>query len=662
MILRFLNNLPLRAKFIFPTWVLMTFGLIVLGSAVDHAVVRYLEKSLIDSSKVMAMSAASNLNAAVAFGDVETGREQLHALSADPDLIAARVMTNENWEFASFSRLPDDCYRQGQQILCVNTAVERVSAEIVLGDDKLGEIFLIVSRDNIEEERRALLMYLAAGTAALSILSLVFAQMLHRIVASPLASLHQSMSAIIRLGVVNRSIPVRHNDELGQVTACFNEMVTNLSERDGQLKQTLQELENKSRYISQVMDTMDQGVMVVAPGDNVTYYNPAAEKQLRRFGCAPTDLESLLDVLEPAENMIAISNAIDAHLPLKNVELSHPKTGQVFLISTDPMATAHHSLLQFEDVTAHRESEQRRKFAEMIFDKSQNATLVLSRSLKIKTQNTASIRLFGENRTWEELDVDHRFRATFSEIKALISAGSYQWRGTLMSEAGDDLPCQITAQTLVNHRGKIDGYVVSIVDQTVEMEIKRLNHIANHDLLTGLPNRAHAFDKLSRDHEKGHSMHVLFIDLDGFKAVNDQFGHNIGDELLKVVASRMKSCLPRSDFVARLSGDEFLIAIQDTSSVDSIVKRLLERLSQEMVINQCKPKVSASIGIRRWAENDNTSLATVIEQADKAMYGAKANGKNGFALAKEGSLASQGSLANQDSLANQGSLEAFTEE
>ncbi|WP_420791220.1 diguanylate cyclase domain-containing protein [Enterovibrio gelatinilyticus] len=455
-------------------------------------------------------------------------------------------------------------------------------------------------------------------------------------VASPLASLHQSMSAIIRLGVVNRSIPVRHNDELGQVTACFNEMVTNLSERDGQLKQTLQELENKSRYISQVMDTMDQGVMVIAPGDNVTYYNPAAERQLTRFGCTPTRLESLLGVFEPADNMVAISTAIDAHQPIKNVELIHPETGSVFLISTHPMATALHSLLQFEDVTAQRESEQRRKFAEMIFDKSQNATLVLSRALNIKTQNTASIRLFGENRTWSELDVDKRFRAAFSEIKALISTGSYQWRGMMMSVAGDCLPCQITAQTLVNHRGKIDGYVVSIVDQTVEMEIKRLNHIANHDVLTGLPNRAHAFDKLSRDHDKGHGMHVLFIDLDGFKAVNDQFGHNIGDELLKVVASRMKACLSRYDFVARLSGDEFLIAIQDASSVDGIVSRLLERLSQEMVINHCKPQVSASIGIRRWVANDNASLATVIEQADKAMYGAKANGKNGYAFAQEG--------------------------
>ncbi|CZF86382.1 putative diguanylate cyclase YedQ [Grimontia marina] len=129
-------------------------------------------------------------------------------------------------------------------------------------------------------------------------------------------------------------------------------------------------------------------------------------------------------------------------------------------------------------------------------------------------------------------------------------------------------------------------------------------------------------------------MHVLFIDLDGFKAVNDQFGHQVGDELLKVVAERLKSSVSRRDFVSRLSGDEFLIALYGNAPVDKIASRLLRKLSDEIVINNYKPRVSASIGVRYWAAKDASSLAQVIEQADKAMYDAKANGKNRYSLAE----------------------------
>ncbi|WP_407334062.1 diguanylate cyclase domain-containing protein [Enterovibrio sp. 27052020O] len=636
MIFRFLNNLPLRVKFVLPTWLLMTAGVMFLGMAVDHIVGKNLEKSLISRATVMANAAASNLTAAIAFGDMETGREQLTALSADPDLIAARVVSPNHVEFVSFLRLPIDCGPQDNTIACTDTATEYVVRPIVLGKETLGKIELYISRETIDREHRILLAYLAIGTGLLSFFSLMFAQLLHQFVASPLASLHQSMSAIIRLGVLNRTIPVRHDDELGQLTTCFNEMVMNLSERDSQLKQTLKELEKKSRYISQVLDTMEHGVIVASPGDKVTYYNPAAANQLSRFGCSPTDLDELLVSFEPVSSMMAISRAVDKHLPLTNVELTHTETGTIFLVSTHPMASAQHSLLQFDDITAHREAEQRRKLAELIFDKSPNATLVLSRSLEIKTQNTVSVSKFGANSQWATLVADGQPNVRFRELKVLMSKGSYQWQRIIISATGASLPCKITVQTLSNHRRKVEGFVVSIVDQSVEVEIKRLNYLANHDGLTGLSNRASAFEKLTKNHDKGRNMYVLFIDLDGFKAVNDQYGHKVGDELLKVVASRMKASVSRSDFVSRLSGDEFLIAIHDTSTIHHIVKRLLNKLNQVMIINGCQPKVSASIGVRFWPSVDTTPLSTVVEQADKAMYHAKAKGKNCYSFAKAG--------------------------
>ncbi|WP_325894186.1 diguanylate cyclase domain-containing protein [Grimontia sp. NTOU-MAR1] len=633
MILSWLNNLPLRVKLVLPTWLLMTSGVVLLGFAIENIAENKMEKSLIGRTEILTNAAAVNLTAALAFDDQRTALEQLEALRVDPELIGAWVRTSNHTLFASVMDLPIDCRFTEASIVCSDTNYERVKKPIVLGEEILGFIEVYVSREAIERERHFLVGYLVVGTTLLSLLALMFAQMLHRLVSNPLSSLHQSMSSMLRLGVFGRAIPVKHHDELGKLTACFNDLVSNLSERDYQLKQTLNQLENKSQYIGEVLDTMEHGVMVIAPGDVVTYFNPAAEYILRRISCSPRNLTKLLKTFEPVSRVQAISRAIDLHQPMKGIELTHSTTGKVFKVSTQPMGTARHSLVQFEDVTEQREAEQRRKLAELIFDKSQDATLVMSRDLTIKTQNAACIQTFGIHHSWRTLSTDSSYKMTFSELKTLLATGTMEWHRILFGHGGIEIPCQVVARTLTNHWGCVEGFVVTIVDLSAEMEIKRLNYIANHDALTGLANRAHALDKLSQDHDRERDMHVLFIDLDGFKAVNDQFGHQVGDELLKVVAERLKSSVSRRDFVSRLSGDEFLIALYGNAPVDKIASRLLRKLSDEIVINNCKPRVSASIGVRYWAAKDASSLAQVIEQADKAMYDAKANGKNRYSLA-----------------------------
>ncbi|WP_281545576.1 diguanylate cyclase [Grimontia sp. SpTr1] len=633
MIVRWLNSLPLRIKLVLPTWFLMTAGVVLLGFAIENVAEDKMEQSLIGRTKILTNAAAVNLTAALAFDDKQTALEQLEALRVDPDLIGAKVRTTDDANFASVMELPPDCRSNGSAITCSDTQFERVKKPIVLGEEILGFIEVYVSRAAIEEERHFLVGYLTAGTSLLSLLALVFAQLLHRLVSHPLASLHQSMSSMLRLGVFGRAIPVKHNDELGQLTACFNDLVSNLSERDYQLKQTLNQLENKSQYIGEVLDTMEHGVMVIAPGDVVTYFNPAAEYLLRQVYCSPRNLPQLLQTFSPASRVHAISYAIDNHQPMKGIELTHTLTGKVFQLSTQPMLAAQHSLVQFEDVTEQREAEQRRKLAELIFDKSQDATLVMSRDLTIKTQNAACIDTFGVHYSWRTLSTDSESHLSFAELKTLLADGTMEWHRTLVGHGGVEMPCQVVARTLTNHRGSVEGFVITIVDLSTEMEIQRLNYIANHDALTSLANRAHALEKLTQDHDKERDMHILFIDLDGFKSVNDQFGHQVGDELLKVVAERMKASVSRRDFVSRLSGDEFLIALYGNAPVDAIANRLLEKLSDEIVINNCKPKVSASIGVRYWSANDPSSLAQVIEQADKAMYDAKANGKNRYSLA-----------------------------
>jgi diguanylate cyclase (GGDEF)-like protein/PAS domain S-box-containing protein len=163
---------------------------------------------------------------------------------------------------------------------------------------------------------------------------------------------------------------------------------------------------------------------------------------------------------------------------------------------------------------------------------------------------------------------------------------------------------------------------------------RSLQQIATTDHLTQLPNRKGLFDYIAKINQlpmqERDQKSFLFIDLDGFKAVNDTHGHEAGDALLKMVALRINSNTKAKDFVARLSGDEFVIvlqAIKQSSDVSAVAFRILEALAQTYVINGQEINIGASIGIADFNFGAETA-EDVLNMADKAMYHSKNQGKN----------------------------------
>jgi diguanylate cyclase (GGDEF)-like protein len=161
-------------------------------------------------------------------------------------------------------------------------------------------------------------------------------------------------------------------------------------------------------------------------------------------------------------------------------------------------------------------------------------------------------------------------------------------------------------------------------------------HLANHDSLTGLPTLRLARERLPQAIElsqsSGRKTAILFIDLDGFKAVNDTYGHAVGDQLLQQMAARMSACVRENDTVARLGGDEFLIiqtGILNVAVISAVAQKLLSVLSQGYEINQQLVRVSASIGIALCPDH-GTDMEVLVKLADKAMYSIKQAGKNNF--------------------------------
>ncbi len=183
----------------------------------------------------------------------------------------------------------------------------------------------------------------------------------------------------------------------------------------------------------------------------------------------------------------------------------------------------------------------------------------------------------------------------------------------------------------------VEGGAVMIVrDITERKEAEhRIFHMALHDALTGLPNRSLIGDRLEQaiaEAQREHcAVHVAFIDLDGFKMVNDGLGHTAGDLLLKEVAARMASCLRRHDTVGRFGGDEFVLVLPQQKSDVALTASLLERVREAVIgpvqLDEQEVRVSCSIGVAMYPR-DGEDADTLLMNADAAMYRAKETGKN----------------------------------
>lgn len=167
---------------------------------------------------------------------------------------------------------------------------------------------------------------------------------------------------------------------------------------------------------------------------------------------------------------------------------------------------------------------------------------------------------------------------------------------------------------------------------------EKVKKLALYDLLTDLPNRVLLADRLSaamlQCQRRNQSLGVAFMDLDGFKAVNDTHGHSVGDELLVALSKRMKLALREGDTIARIGGDEFIVLMVDLGKIEDsepVVKRLLQEISDPITIGDVVIEISASIGLTLYPE-DQVDAEQLMRHADQAMYIAKQSGKNRYHL------------------------------
>jgi diguanylate cyclase (GGDEF)-like protein/PAS domain S-box-containing protein len=231
---------------------------------------------------------------------------------------------------------------------------------------------------------------------------------------------------------------------------------------------------------------------------------------------------------------------------------------------------------------------------------------------------------------------DKEFFAAF--WRGLTEKG--HWYGEIWNrrKSGEVYVEMLRISALYDSNGKVTEYVGLFSDITAMKEHeKQLEHFAHYDALTNLPNRLLLADRMQQGMvqslRRAQSLAVVFLDLDGFKEINDAHSHAVGDKLLISLSSRMKAVLREGDTFARIGGDEFvalLIDIDSTAECQPTLSRLLAAVAEPVRVDHLLLRVTASLGVTFYPQGDSIEADQLLRQADQAMYQAKIAGKNRF--------------------------------
>ncbi len=428
---------------------------------------------------------------------------------------------------------------------------------------------------------------------------------------------------------------------------------------------TRQALERQTEILHLILNSMTEGVIVCDNDGNTMLVNQSAEAMLKLS--EPLRRLSQVRQAHAGEGKMTESFRLWHQHPLKRAlngetltdnELSLYDRGRGLSVtlshSAAPLKDAQGKIVcavdVFRDVTdSHRALQELQRAEEhfrlLVEGTTDYAIFMLDKDGHVVSWNPGAERILGYRKaeilgshlsaffTPEDQDKgepERKLRQTMLDGRAEEDS----WR---VRKDGQRFWCTGVMGALHDADGRVQGFVEIMRDNT-ERRLAEQNafFLANHDPLTGLPNRARFMERLhealinaDRDNTR---VAVLLLDLDRFKAVNDQLGHHAGDQLLRLVAQRLLRCVRETDTVARLGGDEFVVILtrlKSLAAAELIAENILRELSHAYALDNQMVKSGASIGIAMYPQ-DGESTGELLQKGDLAMYRAKAGGRNRY--------------------------------
>jgi len=416
------------------------------------------------------------------------------------------------------------------------------------------------------------------------------------------------------------------------------------------LLQRKQKAEQKSQTLSQIVEQSPMSIAILDHKGNIRYSNSEFKRQhLQRYHLTDTPANFIDAYRQSHQHLSPLVNAIEQSEKWQGELVSITKDDKecwentsVYPLSTSAKEASHVVISQ--DISGKKENEKKLRLGSTVFQTATEAVMVCDTYNQILAVNHAFTKItgFSEQEAVGQnpgiLKSGHHDRQFYDEMFiALTNDG--QWQGEICNRRknGEVYYEWLSITALKSPTGELEGYVSLFSDITKRKTAEdKIYHQANFDSLTGLANRNLFADRfkhaLSIAERESSQVALIYIDLDGFKHINDTLGHSYGDLLLQKAAKRLTELLRKSDTVTRLGGDEFAVILADNVDIHSIkrtVTRIIDSIALPFDLNQRKGNVTGSVGIAIYPD-DGLSVENLLVKADSAMYQAKANGRNNF--------------------------------
>jgi diguanylate cyclase (GGDEF)-like protein/PAS domain S-box-containing protein len=417
--------------------------------------------------------------------------------------------------------------------------------------------------------------------------------------------------------------------------------------------QAERELARSTAEWNHAMDFLEDAVFLVDMERRVVRANRAACRFVEStseevIGKALSDLLHPRGMPQPCRVCEALVERRDAFITL---ELEHhdnsfgrPVEVMVKIVS-DADGNPVRCLVGIHDLTRTRDTEEELRLAATVFEGSHEGVVITDAERRVLRVNAAFTHITGVtteeavgHTVQEILSVDMPEDARHQYIwETVADQGKWQGEVWYRRKNGEMFPAWHRISALLDHRGQVLHYINLFTDVTEKkLSEERIHHLAHYDVLTDLPNRLLFNDRLAHSMERaqrnGGKVVVLFLDLDHFKNVNDTLGHQFGDELLQLVAERLRAAVREQDTVARLGGDEFTVILEELTHVQDaglVANKILAAIGHPINLQGHELFVGASIGISVFPD-DGRDVQMLLRNADAAMYRAKEHGRNTY--------------------------------
>ena len=562
---------------------------------------------------------------------------QQNALDVQRSIEPFLLLAEQQSVIKDASTNDEDFYAQGTQI--ISQAMMLYPAIIDNLHDQL-----TTHNDKLQLEK----IYILSSTGLLSLcLMLFFYQIKKR-----LAVLNQAITHFEQIseGNYNNDIVIYYEDEIGQLLSKLQIMRHHLLDNLDKLNDNVMRLTDSQRIAK--LGDFDWDLQ-----SNEWYFS---DEVYRIFDITSDEFEwnydKFLSFIKVSDRDNVAATLVHARCVKGNYDMEYHidcKNGVRKLIyqciesHANEQGDVIRMVSTLQDVTIQREMETKVKLAAKVFDHVGDAIFVTNENNKITLIN----RVFTDITGYDIDDVlgkDPRFLSTAKQDDDFYAAMWFEinthgtWKGEVWDQRKDNslFPELLTITTIHNSKNEIVNYIGIFSDITQQKQAtEQIEYLANYDGLTGLMNRMalqSAVDNVLVSVQKNQQLlALLFIDLDGFKAVNDTLGHAVGDEVLKSTAERLMKNVRERDLVARLGGDEFvvvLVHLTDVSHIAPVADKLLNALHQILTHGDQTLHVTPSMGIAVYSDTC-CDYAKLLSSADKAMYKAKENGKNNYQFA-----------------------------